>query len=125
MRSFLPSLPLFVLLFSSCHSANIDVIQTGPWYKAKKTSAVEVFPDRSKVKKPFGGIAILHSERFRFSEKAVAANLKKARKEAAKMGADAVIYAVEYSDKNAPLGERPECYLTSLAIKYVDPDEPK
>ncbi|PIS46521.1 MAG: hypothetical protein COT17_08160 [Elusimicrobia bacterium CG08_land_8_20_14_0_20_51_18] len=110
--------PLFPL--SSCHSAKIDVIQTGPWFPAKKTAEVEVFSGRDQVKKPFGGIAILHSGRFVFSGKAVAASLSKARKEAAAMGADAVIYSVDYYDKNIVYGERAECCLSSLAIKYVE-----
>lgn len=119
---------LFVLLslfLFSCYPAKVDIIQTGPWFKAKSFKEIEVYTDRNKIKKVFGGIAILHTEPFLCSEKEIEKYLKKVKKKAAEVGSDAIVYAVENYDKNYNLGEKQECYISALAVKYVENNENK
>jgi len=49
----------YLFFLSGCASINIDVIQTGPWFPSTKSDKIEIYTDRNKIKKVFGGIAIL------------------------------------------------------------------
>lgn len=110
-------------LFCACASAKIDIIQTGPWFPEKKKKSLEIFSDRNKIKKPFGAIAIIHSERYLCSDKNHKKHIDKAAEVAAKTGADALVYAVgEYAAELNP-GIPPECYLSAMAVKYVDKEK--
>lgn len=109
----------------SCYTLKVDIIQTGPWFKRKNINEVEIYTDRNKINKVFGGIAILHTEPFECSDKEIKKYLKKVRGKAAGVGSDAIIYAVENYDKNYAMGEKQECYISALAVKYVNANEKK
>lgn len=112
-----------LLALGACASAKLDVIQVGPWFAPRDWSEVEVFASRSATRGPWGGIAIIHSERV--SAETGAAKLEKlklqARKKAAEIGADGVIMAVDSAPAGPRMGEyqEPELFLSALAIKYV------
>ncbi len=110
-------------LFVSCAMQRIDVIQVGPWFSPVKKSKIEIFTDRNAVKKPFGAIAILHSERYFCSPKEDAKQVDLALSKSAKMGADALVYSISSYDKNLNPDLPLECYLSGMAIKYVDKDK--
>ncbi|MDO8806267.1 MAG: hypothetical protein Q7R35_17765 [Elusimicrobiota bacterium] len=125
-RSFLPfSLyPLAFILFAcACASIKLDVIQVGPWFAPRDWREVEVFTSRGDTRVPWGGIAILHSERV--SVGIAAERLEKlkfrARKKAAELGADGVIITLGEASAGPQMGvyQEPEIYLSALAIKYV------
>jgi hypothetical protein len=115
------ALPL--LAACACASAKLDVIQVGPWFAPRALSEVAVFASRSETTRPWGGIAIIHSPRVSASagpDRLKALKLQ-ARKQAAAIGADAVILAVDSAAAGPQLGvyEEPELFLSALAIKYV------
>jgi len=116
---------VYLFFLFGCSSVNIDIIQTGPWFPSTKPDKIEIYTDRNKIKKAFGGIAIFHTSTFPYSKKEAEKNLVKIRKKAAKIGADAIIYALESYNKNYNIGEIPEYYISALAIKYVDKNENK
>lgn len=116
-RVFLP----FFLFLSSCASTKMDVIQVGPWFNPVKVSKVELFNSRDKVKKPFGAIAILHSERYFCSPKEDEKQIAAAAAKAAKTGADGVVYSIVEYDRSLNPDLPQECYLSGMAIKYVNP----
>jgi predicted nuclease of restriction endonuclease-like RecB superfamily len=107
-----------IFFISACSSFYIDIIQTGPWEKAKPYREVQVFTDRNKITKPFGAIAILHSERF------ICSNwnknyLKKVIKKAAEIGSDAIVYVVDKSPDTVNDENGGECYVSAMAVRYV------
>jgi len=125
-RSFLPfSLyPLVFILFAcACASVKLDVIKVGPWFAPRDWREVEVFSSRNETRSPWGGIAIIHSERVSAKlPEARLENLKlQARKKAAEFGADGVIITVDEASSGPQMGvyEEPELFLSALAIKYV------
>ncbi len=112
-----------LLFFCACAAARLDVIQVGPWFPPRDWREVEVFSSRGETRVPWGGIAIIHSERV--GAKAGAEKLEslklEARKKAAELGADALIMAVDAVPTGPEMGvyQEPEVYLSALAIKYV------
>lgn len=111
------------IFFVSCATSTMDVIQVGPWFAPVKKSKIEVFTDRNAVRKPFGAIAILHSERYFCSPKEDVKALNMAIDKAAKAGADAIVYSILSYDKDLNPDLPEECYLSGMAIKYVDKDK--
>jgi len=116
--------PLSFLLFAgACVSTKLDVIQVGPWFASRGWREVEVFSSREETRVPWGGIAIIHSERF--SAAAGPERLAKlkfqARKKAAELGADGVIIVTDSVTAGPQMGiyQEPELFLSALAIKYV------
>jgi len=116
--------PLFFIFFAgACASVKLDVIQVGPWFPPRDWRKVEVFSSRDAIRAPWGGIAIIHSERV--SAGAATELLEKlklqARKKAAESGADGVIITVDSASAGPEMGvyQEPELYLSALAIKYV------
>lgn len=107
------------MLFVSCHSAKIDVIQAGPWFKPRNKKEVEVFTDRNKIKRPFVAIAVIHSERYRCFAKNHEKYIKESIQKAAKIGADAIVYAIGEDPPELNVGMPPECYISAMAIKYT------
>lgn len=116
-------LPAALLLLGACASARLDVIQVGPWFAPKDWREVEVFTSRDQTKRPWGGIGIIHSQRV--SAETGQAELerikKQARRNAAEMGADAVILTVDSVPTGPQMGvyQEAELFLSALAIKYV------
>lgn len=112
-------------LFCGCQSQNLDIIQAGPFFEPRPQKEVEIFNDRNKIKKPFGAIAVIHSEKYRCSEKNSEKYVNKAVKEAAKIGADAIVYAIGEDAVELNPGLPPECYLSGMAVKYVSESSKK
>ena len=115
---------LFAVLLAgaACSASRPDIIQVGPWFPAKSAAAVQVFYAREQVSKPFGAIAIIHSEKFPSDDSAAAERQKEeARKLAGKAGADGLIIAEETTMPGSQLGvyQDPETYISALAFKYV------
>lgn len=118
-------LPFIFVVLSSCVMPKIDVIQTGPYFPARKADSVELFTNRNQVTKPYGAIAILHSQRFDCSKSIQKYLLKKARKTAASVGGDAIVYYFDYGENDPYLLPTEKCYFSGLVIKYVDKDKTK
>jgi len=126
-RNFSPPFilyPLALILFAcACASVKLDVIKVGPWFAPRDWREVEVFSSRNETRSPWGGIAIIHSERVSAKlPEARLENLKlQARKKAAEFGADGVIITVDEASSGPQMGvyEEPELFLSALAIKYV------
>lgn len=114
---------LLVLAACACASSKLDVIQVGPWFEPRDWREVEVFLSRSETTRPWGGIGIIHSPRVgAASGQAKLDSLKaRARRQAAEMGADAVIISVDSASSGPQMGvyEEPELFVSALAIKYV------
>ena len=112
-----------LLLASACAASSPDIIQVGPWFSARSAADVQVFYSRDQIAKPWGAIAIIHSERVgaRSSEEKLEGLKLQARKSAAGLGADAVIMTVDSAPSGPEMGvyQEPELYLSALAIKYV------
>jgi hypothetical protein len=118
-----PAAAAFLLAACACASARLDVIQVGPWFRARDWREVEVFSTRSEPGRPWGGIAVIHSPRVSAATgQARLEQLKRqARKQAAAIGADGVIMTIDSASAGPQMGvyEEPELYLSALAIKYV------
>lgn len=114
---------LLPLLAGACAAARLDVIQTGPWFPARDWREVEVFSSRERTRAPWGAIAIIHSPRVKAagSERELARMKVQVRREAAAIGADGVILAVDSPDAGPQLGQyqEPEVFISALAFKYV------
>lgn len=112
-----------LLAACACASAKLDIIQVGPWFPARDWREVEVFTSRDQTSRPWGGIGIIHSPRVsaRTGQAQLESMKRQARREAARIGADAVIMAVDSATAGPQMGvyEEPELYLSALAIKYV------
>jgi hypothetical protein len=112
-----------LLAACACASVKLDVIQVGPWFKPRSLRDVEVFTSRAQTRRPWGGIAIIHSSRIpaRNSQARMEKITLQARKRAAEMGADAVIITMDSVSPGPQMGvyEDPEIFLSALAIKYV------
>lgn len=116
-------LPLFLFATACATAAKLDVIQVGPWFAPRAWREVQVFSSRGETRRPWGGIAVIHSERFSAKsgpEKLESLKLD-ARKKAAGIGADGIIIAVDPASEEPRMGvyQEPELYLSALAIKYV------
>ncbi|MEF3280378.1 MAG: hypothetical protein K6357_05365 [Elusimicrobiota bacterium] len=120
-----PIILLAVLFFfTACSSVGIDIIQTGPYFPPKKPKDIELYQDRNSVKKSFGGIAIIHSERFNCDVSIQKKILNKARKAAALAGANGIIYYFNFDANTINSDLKEKCFFSGLAIKYID-DEVK
>lgn len=117
-RTWYKSAGVIAFFLSSCSSVFIDVIKTGPDFPPSKD--VEFFTDRSKITKPYGALAILHSHRFDCSQKLQRKILDKAKRITMKLGGDAVVYYFNYDEKNPYVVPEEMCYFSGVAIKYVD-----
>ncbi|MCM2266753.1 MAG: hypothetical protein NDI60_03160 [Elusimicrobiales bacterium] len=113
-------LPLFA---GACASANLDVIQVGPWFGARPWREVEVFSSREETRSPWGAIGVIHSPPVKAADGGpeVARLKARARRAAAAMGADGVIVTVDSAVAGPQLGvyQEPEIFVSALAIKYV------
>lgn len=114
----------FAVLLSgaACTASRPDIIQVGPWFPARSAADVRVFYSKEQVGKPFGAIAIIHSEKFSADDKAALERQKKeARKLAAGAGADGIIVVEETTMPGSQPGvyQEPETYISALAFKYV------
>lgn len=118
-----PLLAAALLALGACATAKLDVIQVGPWFAPKDWREVEVFTSREQTSRPWGGIAIIHSPRV--SAETGQGRLERmkdqARRQAAAIGADGVILAVDSVATGPSMGvyQEPELFLSALAIKYV------
>lgn len=121
MRYLLPAAALLAL--AACASAKLDVIQVGPWFAPKDWREVEVFDSREQTVRPWGGIAIIHSPRVsaETGQGRLERMKEQARRQAAAIGADGVILAVDSVATGPAMGvyQEPELFLSALAIKYV------
>ena len=107
---------------AACSASRPDIIQVGPWFPAKPAAEVQIFYAREQVTKPFGAIAIIHSEKFSPDDRgAIERQKKEARKLAGGAGADGLIIAEETTMPGSQLGvyQDPETYISALAFKYV------
>ncbi|HOW88662.1 MAG TPA: hypothetical protein PL037_00145 [Elusimicrobiales bacterium] len=112
---------LAALCCAAC-SPKPDIIQVGPWFPPKSVRDVPVFSSREETSRPWGAIAIIHSERFPADDRsALDGQMRLARKLAAGAGADGVIIAEEAVTEEPGLnGVRPpEAFISALAFKYV------
>jgi len=118
-RGFILPALLFV---AACAAAKPDIIQVGPWFPARPVREVQVFSNREETARPWGAIAVIHSEKIPVGKKAALDRQKKlARELAAGAGADGVII-VEESAANEPglVGDQArEAYISALAFKYA------
>jgi hypothetical protein len=112
---------LFLVLFSSCSTLKIDVIQVGPVFPSHNRD-IKLYTDKNQVEKPFGGLAILHSDRFDCSVNLQRKIIDKAKKEAQKLGADGIVYYFDFGERNQDLAYDERCFFSGLAIKFVDVD---
>lgn len=121
MSKLLPAAALLALC--ACASARLDVIQVGPWFPARDWREVEVFDSREQTVRPWGGIAIIHSPRVsaETGQGRLERMKEQARRQAAAIGADGVIMAVDSVATGPSMGvyQEPELFLSALAIKYV------
>lgn len=121
VKTALSVLPLLALC--ACSAARLDIIQVGPWFPARNWRDVEVVPAREAIRVPWGGIGIIHGPRV--SAETGSSEIERmklqARKEAAAMGADAVIIAVDSAVAGPQMGvyQEPEIFVSALAVKYV------
>ncbi|MBP7796964.1 MAG: hypothetical protein KA059_09350 [Elusimicrobiales bacterium] len=115
-KSFL----IFLLSLSSCHTMNIDVIKTGHYFSPKKYTDIDLYPNSKSVKRQFGGIAIFKSDRFDCSVEKQESLLLKAKKMAADIGANGMIYYFDYGEKDPYAKPEEKCFLSAVAIKYLD-----
>lgn len=121
MRKLL--LPAALAALCACATAKLDEIQVGPWFAPRDWREVEVFSSREETRRPWGGIGIIHGPRVSSAsgQREMERMKTQARRQAAAMGADAVIIAVDQADSGPAMGQyvEPEMYLSALAIKYV------
>ncbi|MDA8131049.1 MAG: hypothetical protein M0011_06045 [Elusimicrobia bacterium] len=114
---------ILLLAACACATAKLDVIQVGPWFQPRDWRNVEVFSSRDQTSRPWGGIAIIHSPRVKASGSEAALERMKlqARRQAAEIGADAVILSVDSASAGPEMGvyEEPELFVSALAIRYV------
>jgi hypothetical protein len=113
---------LAALLSQSACVPAPDIIQVGPWFPSRPYSEVLVLDSRALIDKPWGAIAVIHSEKFPAAdEAALSRQRKKARKLAAGAGADGLIITEETVVYDPRLGfyQDPEKYISALAFKYV------
>ncbi len=115
---FLPVL----LCFTACGASKPDIIQVGPWFPARPAEEVRVFSTREETSRPWGAIAIIHSEKFSAGNTSALLRQKKlARQLAAGAGADGVIISEEDvkndPDQGASRGQ--EIYISAMAFKYA------
>ncbi|MCX5784755.1 MAG: hypothetical protein NTX59_03610 [Elusimicrobia bacterium] len=111
-----------LILCGACASARLDIIQVGPWSEPHSWKQVPVFTSREQTTRPWGGVAIIHSDKIQASDSNSIEQRKiKARKMAAEIGADAIIITMESVASGPEMGvyQAPEVYLSALAIKYV------
>ena len=111
-----------VICCAACAISKPDIIQVGPWFPARPAEEVVVFASREETRRPWGAIAIIHSERIPTKNKAELDRQKRlARKMAARAGADGIIISEE------SVGDEPylngsgvqESYISALAFKYA------
>ena len=118
-----PLLAAALLALGACATVKLDVIQVGPWFAPKNWRDVAVFTSREQTARPWGGIAIIHGPRVNAegSESSLARMKDEARRQAAEMGADAIIVSVDSVPTGPQMGvyQDPELFLSALAIKYV------
>ncbi len=103
--------------FFSC-APKVDVIQTGPWTTpSKKWKEIPVFSSREEIKKTWIAVALFHGKSIlAVKRNKIEAQVKKARKIASKIGADAVLL-VEARDETST---KRMVYISGVAIKYVN-----
>lgn len=118
-----PLLAAALLALGACATAKLDVIQVGPWFAPRDWREVEVFTSREQTGRPWGGIAIIHSPRVsaETGQGRLERMKEQARRQAAAIGADGVILAVDSAATGPSMGvyQEPELFLSALAIKYV------
>lgn len=118
-----PLLAAALLALGACATAKLDVIQVGPWFAPRDWREVEVFTSREQTGRPWGGIAIIHSPRVsaETGQGRLERMKEQARRQAAAIGADGVILAVDSVATGPSMGvyQEPELFLSALAIKYV------
>ena len=111
-----------LMLAAACAASKPDIIQVGPWFQARSSAEVSLFSSKEEMAKPWGAIAIIHSERFRADDKSGLDRQKKlARKMAAGIGADGLIISEQTDMGDASMGvyREPETFISALAFKYV------
>jgi len=109
-------------LFSACASARLDIIQVGPWFASKNWKDVAMLASREEITHPWGAIAIIHGQKTPARDVPGMERQKlKARKMAAKAGADGLVVAVETDESGFQSGvyREQEVYLSALAVKYI------
>jgi len=118
-RLFLPALFLLVV---SCAASRPDIIQVGPWFPEKPAGEVRIFSSKEETDKPWGAIAIIHSEKIPAEDRAgLDRQRKMAREMAAGIGADGLIISEETVTGAPQLGiyTAPETFISALAFKYA------
>ena len=111
-----------LILAAACAASKPDIIQVGPWFRPRPAAEVGLFSSKEETRKPWGAIAIIHSERFPAEDKSGLDRQKKlARKMAAGIGADGLIITEQTDMGDSALGtyHAPETFISALAFKYV------
>jgi len=123
MNRFSKALFFTPLIFAAaCAASKPDIIQVGPWFPARSSSEVALFSSKEETTRPWGAIAIIHSERYPADDKSGLDRQKKlARKMAAGIGADGLIISEQTDMGDASLGvyHAPETFISALAFKYA------
>ena len=120
-KAVIPLLSLLALC--ACAAARLDVIQVGPWFKARSWKQVDVYRSREALRVPWGAIGIIHGPHVsaETGDRELEKMKLQARKQAAAMGADAVIITVDSAVAGPDMGvyQEPEVFVSALAVKYV------
>lgn len=122
MKKFIV-LALFPLF--SCALDKLDIIQVGPWFSPRNWKEIEFYSSKEQTTKPWGAIAIIHGPRTNKSDNnRILKQIKQAKKEAARIGADAIILIkVPVARDDRPLlceEDKNLVFISAIAIKYVD-----
>ena len=109
-------------LFSACAAPQLDMIQVGPWSASKNWKDVSMLASRGEITHPWGAVAVIHGQKIPARDVSGMERQKfKARKMAAKAGADGLIVSVGTVESGSRFGvvQEQEVYLSALAVKYI------
>ncbi len=117
IRNFLIAISFIFLC--SCAS-KMDIIQVGPWSEKRSVEDVKYFISRKQIKKPWGAVAIIHGSKFNPGDReGIKGDIKRARKMAADIGADAVVLTETSVPTGNSFNEETKVFITGIAIKYT------
>jgi hypothetical protein len=118
------TISLLAIFLMGCQAHNLSWMATGPSFSQKiKSSQLEVFSDKNEVKRPWGALGVIHTDRIDVSKTGIIRKqIDKIRELAAKKGADAVFIKQNFVDKDpkSKFSDPQMMYFHAIAIKYVD-----
>lgn len=112
---------IFSVLLTACASvnqANMDWIPIGPEFEPCLASDVEIFTDRSQIKRPYGNLGLLRIKNLDPDRDTLKRGVQRGRKFVASKGGDAMFLGQYNSaEDGAP---NPKVTLIIYALKYGD-----